>query len=531
MVSSIPTGSTLSIHVDFDTDRSYVSSTPYDWCCGFGQHLMSTYDDIFKQPDYISTIVKLGLSGSGDASVWTWYEDDRGRKFYDGISNEFFSEWKKFHSLSKPILFEMNSSAAINMLSSVIRNGMINSIETDQNTQIYHDIRLYAEDKKCTIYEAYNKMKKNKSILLKDCTETLVDCVLRPCNLLFLYNCYAAGKGICASYGRFTSSRINNCAPGPPDYKHLVQPDVFADDADDESKEQKDNEDEAIRYIDKICNIDGSIRGIVLEPIRSSFDFKRLTHQFCGKLVVLAKKYSLVLVCDEVGTAVRTGKPFGYMHYPELVHEISYLVFGKCLTLCGVAIVLDGPMATRIKLHCPRNLPTSMEVWSFSSTRFAPAFELVRSTKILKAINEKSLMDYSVQIGRTLAQQIKRIDPSISYNGIGAMMVPPTHVWNCVPVFGSSYHRWFLPLNIKSEDIIELFNMVISKNKSSLFPPRFNWSRCKECLLPDGSQLACCDKCPNAYHQREGCLPTIYRSTFRKAKKSELWFGPCCSDS
>lgn len=208
--------------------------------------------------------------------------------------------------------------------------------------------------------------------------------------------------------------------------------------------------------LEKIRNLavaaDPPIRVLFMEPIHNLHSngmnggeavyFYR--PQFLQQLRALCDELQIAIFADEVMTGGgRTGKFFGYQHYPGF--EPDFVSFGKGLLVSGVA-----------------RLPRSEYFGFFEgpvTTSLAPE-QLLKARLVLKEISKKGFLEQVTEVGEYFKEQLKRANPNGQVRGIGLFLFSskiPIGIRAC------SHNRLLPHLKITKSDIDQIFEKEKAK--------------------------------------------------------------------
>jgi len=150
------------------------------------------------------------------------------------------------------------------------------------------------------------------------------------------------------------------------------------------------------------------IAAIILEPIQGEGGDNHFRPEFWKELRVLADKYEVLLIADEVQTGMGlSGKFWAYQYY-GIVPDI--ICFGKKSQVCGI-------MATNRLDEVPDNV---FKVSSrINSTWGGNLVDMARSRKFLEIIEEDKLVQNSAQVGEYLLTKLVELQKKY-----------PQHVFN-----------------------------------------------------------------------------------------------------
>lgn len=216
-----------------------------------------------------------------------------------------------------------------------------------------------------------------------------------------------------------------------------------------------------------IKNNPDDIAVIILEPIQAEGGENFFRKEFFEKLREIADKNEILLMFDEVQTGFGiTGKFWAADHYikPDII------AFGKKAQQCG--IMVSGRIDD-VEEHCFRKSSRINSTWGGNLV------DMVRSTHILKIINEENLVHNSKVVGENLLNELKEIQndfPNLVSNarGLGIMCsfdLPSIEMRNkfreiCLKEkliilgCGEKSIRFRLPLNITTGEINEGLKII-----------------------------------------------------------------------
>ncbi|WP_316822833.1 L-lysine 6-transaminase [Pedobacter gandavensis] len=143
---------------------------------------------------------------------------------------------------------------------------------------------------------------------------------------------------------------------------------------------------------DEIC-------AIIVEPIQSEGGDNHLREEFLIQLKTLADENDAFLIYDEVQTGVgMTGKFWCHQHYSEKARP-DILAFGKKMQICGILV---GNKVDQIENNVFR-VPSRI-----NSTWGGNLVDMVRSTQILRIIEEDQLCDNASSLGQYLKENLEQ---------------------------------------------------------------------------------------------------------------------------
>ncbi len=140
------------------------------------------------------------------------------------------------------------------------------------------------------------------------------------------------------------------------------------------------------------------IAGILIEPIQGEGGDNHFRPQFFATLRTLADRHDALLIFDEVQTGFGlTGKFWAYEHYgvrPDIV------CFGKKAQVCGIMV---GQRVEEVQDHVFEMSSRINSTWGGSLV------DMVRCEWILKTIEEESLVDRALSLGKILQDGLRAI--------------------------------------------------------------------------------------------------------------------------
>jgi L-lysine 6-transaminase len=145
-----------------------------------------------------------------------------------------------------------------------------------------------------------------------------------------------------------------------------------------------------IDYKDDIC-------AIIVEPIQAEGGDNHLREEFLIQLKAIADENEAFLVYDEVQTGVGlTGKFWCHQHYSESARP-DILVFGKKMQVCGILV---GTKVDEVEKNV---FNVSSRI---NSTWGGNLVDMVRSTQILRIVQEDRLCEQAAEVGGYLQEQL-----------------------------------------------------------------------------------------------------------------------------
>jgi L-lysine 6-transaminase len=145
-----------------------------------------------------------------------------------------------------------------------------------------------------------------------------------------------------------------------------------------------------IDYKDDIC-------AIIVEPIQAEGGDNHLREEFLIQLKAIADENEAFLIYDEVQTGVGlTGKFWCHQHYSESARP-DILVFGKKMQVCGILV---GTKVDEVEKNV---FNVSSRI---NSTWGGNLVDMVRSTQILRIVQEDRLCEQAAEVGGYLQEQL-----------------------------------------------------------------------------------------------------------------------------
>jgi L-lysine 6-transaminase len=145
-----------------------------------------------------------------------------------------------------------------------------------------------------------------------------------------------------------------------------------------------------IDYKDDIC-------AIIVEPIQAEGGDNHLREEFLIQLKAIADENEAFLIYDEVQTGVGlTGKFWCHQHYSESARP-DILVFGKKMQVCGILV---GTKVDEVEKNV---FNVSSRI---NSTWGGNLVDMVRSTQILRIVQEDRLCEQAAEVGGYLREQL-----------------------------------------------------------------------------------------------------------------------------
>lgn len=160
---------------------------------------------------------------------------------------------------------------------------------------------------------------------------------------------------------------------------------------------------------DEIC-------AIIIEPIQSEGGDNHLREEFLIQLKALADENDAFLIYDEVQTGVGlTGKFWCHQHFSEKARP-DIIAFGKKMQVCGILVGDKVDQVESNVFHVPSRI---------NSTWGGNLVDMVRSSQILRIIEEDQLCDNAANVGQYLqdglAQLAKKYDKMSNVRGRGLL--------------------------------------------------------------------------------------------------------------
>ncbi len=147
--------------------------------------------------------------------------------------------------------------------------------------------------------------------------------------------------------------------------------------------------------------IDETTAGVFVEPVQAEAGVRVPSRNFLAQLRERCREVGALLVFDEVVTAFgRTGKFFGFEHWPEAVPDV--LVLAKSL---GGGLPLGAFVSSPEILACLANDPPLGHVTTFGGNPVCCAAALAS----LDILEEQSLPERSALMGRSLLERLQQL--------------------------------------------------------------------------------------------------------------------------
>ncbi len=216
-----------------------------------------------------------------------------------------------------------------------------------------------------------------------------------------------------------------------------------------------------------IKNNPDDIAVMIIEPIQAEGGDIFFRKEFFEKLREICDENEIMLMFDEVQTGFGiTGKFWAYEHYvkPDII------AFGKKSQVCGIMVSQRIDEAPENCFKVPGRINST---WGGNLT------DMVRSTHIMRIIEEDNLVDNAAKVGKHLFTQLQKIQsefPTLVSNvrGLGLMCsfdLPGTEVRDkfreinfkeklIILGCGEKSIRFRPPLNITKEEIDEGLNII-----------------------------------------------------------------------
>lgn len=216
-----------------------------------------------------------------------------------------------------------------------------------------------------------------------------------------------------------------------------------------------------------IKNNRDDIAVIILEPIQAEGGENFFRKEFFEKLREISDENEILLMFDEVQTGFGiTGKFWAADHYvkPDII------AFGKKSQECGIMV---SDRIDDVEEHCFRKSSRINSTWGGN------LIDMVRSTHIMKIMQEENLVENSALVGKYLLSELHEIQkdfPNLISNtrGLGLMCsfdLPSTELRNkfkdtalkeklVILGCGEKSIRFRTPLNITKEGINEGLHII-----------------------------------------------------------------------
>lgn len=147
--------------------------------------------------------------------------------------------------------------------------------------------------------------------------------------------------------------------------------------------------------------IDERTAGVFVEPVQAEAGVRVPTKNFLAQLRQRCNEVGALLVFDEVVTAFgRTGKLFGFEHWPEAIPDV--LVLAKSL---GGGLPLGAFISSPENLDCLANDPPLGHVTTFGGNPVCCAAALAS----LAVLEEENLPQRSAAMGRSLLARLQKL--------------------------------------------------------------------------------------------------------------------------
>jgi len=166
------------------------------------------------------------------------------------------------------------------------------------------------------------------------------------------------------------------------------------------TKKAQQAEAKVLKHIEQLLSSkDGiDIAAILLEPVQSEGGDNHFRPEFWSQLRVLADKYDVLFIADEVQAGMGlSGKFWSFQHYGAVPDIIC---FGKKAQVCGI-------MTTdRIDVVQDNVFKVSSRI---NSTWGGNLVDMVRSRKFLEIIEEDKLVENAAQVGGYLLRNLEKL--------------------------------------------------------------------------------------------------------------------------
>jgi L-lysine 6-transaminase len=216
-----------------------------------------------------------------------------------------------------------------------------------------------------------------------------------------------------------------------------------------------------------IKNNPDDIAVIIIEPIQAEGGDIFFRKEFFEKLREISDENEILLMFDEVQTGFGiTGKFWAAEHY--IKPDIS--AFGKKSQICGIMV---SDRIDDVEEHCFRKSSRINSTWGGNLV------DMVRSTHIMKIMQEENLVENSAVTGKYLLNELKEIQkdfPTLvsDARGLGLMCsfdLPSAEIRNkfreavlkeklIILGCGEKSIRFRTPLNITKDEIDEGLNII-----------------------------------------------------------------------
>ncbi len=162
-------------------------------------------------------------------------------------------------------------------------------------------------------------------------------------------------------------------------------------------------EQKAIEQIEKACQENpDDIAALIIEPIQGEGGDNHFRKEFFQKLQELAHKHDFLFIVDEVQTGLGlTGKMWAHQWFGV---EPDIICFGKKTQVCGI---LAGDRIAEVEDNVFKESSRINSTWGGNLT------DMVRSTEILRIIEDENLVENARQMGEYLMGLLNEVKDGI----------------------------------------------------------------------------------------------------------------------
>ncbi|KIW76757.1 hypothetical protein Z517_09201 [Fonsecaea pedrosoi CBS 271.37] len=245
---------------------------------------------------------------------------------------------------------------------------------------------------------------------------------------------------------------------------------------------------------------------IVLEMV-SQNDGRVVTAQEWKIICECCEEAGLYLVVDEVLTVWRCGAPFAHLLPQYSEYKPSFVVFGKALGACGLAVHWDGVHLNRLGYAEPCNAEDAanfIDLWDHKPSRVISPDDALRSWGYILLSEEDRWCTRALQIGQNLRRAVARRHPDVPVGGFGALIYLPSEVAGEMDIVGAAVNgdltRWLPYLDeglTEFEHVMELFQDSGAAMRRALAKSYQNVTmiRCISCSDYLHEVMYACKKC------------------------------------